>query len=52
MTRIVWVSIDPYTGDIIPYPKNISQSLEEVFEDNNYSMKRVFAEVASYCMGE
>ena len=26
-------------------------SIAQVFEDNNYSMKRVFAEVGAYCMG-
>jgi hypothetical protein len=26
-------------------------SIAQIFEDNNYSMKRVFAEVGAYCMG-
>lgn len=35
-----------------PEERNEVTRIASVFEANNYSMKRVFAEVASYCMGE
>jgi len=35
-----------------PDERNEVDRIANIFETNNYSMKRVFAEVASYCMGE
>ncbi|MDH5323884.1 MAG: hypothetical protein OEZ68_02845 [Gammaproteobacteria bacterium] len=34
-----------------PMERNEINRIADVFESSNYSMKRVFAEVASYCMG-
>jgi len=35
-----------------PAERTEVERITEVFEANNYSMKRVFAEVASFCMGQ
>ena len=35
-----------------PAERNEVDRITDVFESTNYSMKRVFAEVASFCMGE